>query len=158
MEVRDSPLFLICSFLKIVSIVLIFHFDTWVHSISTIFTFLYPFLRSSSLSLVPTPGQDLFYFPVVHFWKKILLFTYDSQIRSFIMLFPCVYVILIDQENCRRWKPQGKKGGNCSNSLYLQQYAPYFPSPPVGVFPVFINWTLTKKYGSYSYFHHVGDE
>jgi hypothetical protein len=53
----------------------LFHFHTWVHSISITFLLLHPFLISSPLLLVPTPRQDLFYFPVLHFFKKGILFV-----------------------------------------------------------------------------------
>jgi hypothetical protein len=46
------------------------HFYTWVHSISTIFTLLHPFLLSFPLPLASTPRQDLFYLSVLCFWKK----------------------------------------------------------------------------------------
>jgi hypothetical protein len=56
--------------LRIVSTGLIFYFHIWVHSISTIFILLHPFLLSSPLPLVPTPRQDLFYFLVICFWGE----------------------------------------------------------------------------------------
>jgi hypothetical protein len=45
---------------RIVSAGFIFHFPTWVHNISTIFTLLNPSLMSSFLQLVPTPCSGYF--------------------------------------------------------------------------------------------------
>jgi hypothetical protein len=53
----------------IVSTGLIFPFHTWVHSFSTTFTILLPFLISPP-PLYQSPGQDLFYLLVLCFWRK----------------------------------------------------------------------------------------
>jgi hypothetical protein len=34
-----------------------------------------PFPYILPIPLMPTPRQDLFYLPVLHFWKKIFLFV-----------------------------------------------------------------------------------
>jgi hypothetical protein len=52
---------------------------------------LHPFLISSHLPLLPIPGQDLFYLPVLLLKKDT--FVYDSYTGSFVVPFPCVYVI-----------------------------------------------------------------
>jgi hypothetical protein len=49
--------------------------STFIHiqSISTIFVLLHPLHVPSSLPLMPTPGQDLFYLPVLRVFKGILI-------------------------------------------------------------------------------------
>jgi hypothetical protein len=45
--------------------------------------------------LVPTPGQDLFYFPDLHSFskKKRPLFVYDGYTGSFIVTFSYMYIL-----------------------------------------------------------------
>jgi hypothetical protein len=47
-----------------------FHLHTWVHNIFTTFILLHPFLIFSPIPLVTNLRQDLFYLPVLCFWKK----------------------------------------------------------------------------------------
>jgi hypothetical protein len=47
----------------------LFYFRTWIQNTFTIFAFLHSFFMPSPLSLVPTPRQDLFYLPALHFLK-----------------------------------------------------------------------------------------
>jgi hypothetical protein len=49
------------------------------------------------LSLVPTSTQDLFYLPVLNFFKKTFLFVYNSYTGSFIVTFPyvCIFPKLV---------------------------------------------------------------
>jgi hypothetical protein len=76
-------------FLEYFQHVSFFHFHTWVHNMS-IFILLHPFLISSSFPLMPVTRKDLFYLPILHFWKKTFLFVQflfvqDSCTGSFIV-------------------------------------------------------------------------
>jgi hypothetical protein len=62
-----SIILLYLPILRIPSTGLIFHFHIWVHNIPTIFTFFHPFLISSPLPLLPTPRQNFYYLPVLHY-------------------------------------------------------------------------------------------
>jgi hypothetical protein len=74
--VRSTPFFLLylLSFLEQFQQVSLFHFHTWIHSTSTILTFLHPFFMPSHW--YQTPGQDLFYVPVLHLFLKDVVFLW----------------------------------------------------------------------------------
>jgi hypothetical protein len=61
------------TFFRTSSIASLFCFHTYVKSTLTIFVLLHPLHFASLLSLVPTPGQDLFYLPVLHLSRCMLI-------------------------------------------------------------------------------------
>jgi hypothetical protein len=56
---------------------------------STIFILIYPFIMLTHLPLAPRPGKDLFFIPILHFFKVCI----DSS-RGF-CLQACIYHALI---------------------------------------------------------------
>jgi hypothetical protein len=52
-----------------------FHFHSWVHTISTTFTILHPFLISFPPATGASSQTGPVLLPVLHFWKKTLLFA-----------------------------------------------------------------------------------
>jgi hypothetical protein len=79
----------------IVSTGLIFPFHTWVHSFSTTFTILLPFLISPP-PLYQSPGQDLFYLLVLCFWrkkKKNIFVCLSYYTECFTVTFPYICII-----------------------------------------------------------------
>jgi hypothetical protein len=84
----------------IVSAQLIFHFHSWVHNILP-YSPHSPFPYVLPLPLVPTPRQDLFYHPVLHFYfKKWNFCLFETAIRGvslwhfYLFLFISIYYIL----------------------------------------------------------------
>jgi hypothetical protein len=78
--------------LRIVSTSLIFPFYTWVPNIPIISTPLNSFHMSSPFPLISTPRQDCFILLSSVYEKMFCLFV-CSYTGSFIMTFPCIYVL-----------------------------------------------------------------
>jgi hypothetical protein len=62
---HHSPLSCLSSFLQQFQQDSFPQFHVWIHNISTIFSLLHPFLKSSPFPMVPIPRQDLIYIPVL---------------------------------------------------------------------------------------------
>jgi hypothetical protein len=59
-----------------------------------IFAFIRSFLMPSPIPVVPTPGKDLFYLPVIHVVK-----VYIDSPRGFYLGIPDMYILCFTQIN-----------------------------------------------------------
>jgi hypothetical protein len=79
--------------LEIVSTGIIFPLHSCVHSIRTIFTLLHPFPSFSPFHCTNQLRQDVFHPLVFHFCKRKKMIFFVVYTVSFLMTFPCIYVL-----------------------------------------------------------------
>jgi hypothetical protein len=66
------------------------HFSIFIHG-CIIFHHIYPLLLPLPLLPTPIPRQELFYLPLLHFWKKDILFKIAMQGISLWHFHVCMY-------------------------------------------------------------------
>jgi hypothetical protein len=94
--------------------VLFFHFHTWIHNISTIFTFLLPFPRSSSLPLVQTLDRTCFTSCSVFLKRHFCLREFHCDISMYLCIIHPLYFSPI----YLRFPSYGEFN-RCTNSIFI---------------------------------------